>query len=81
MVDGSAFPVGVEVASLHYGADLRDVMVRWDGDVACGKEGLRSLPGIVEADGDAPCPVDAGNDEGRGLDELELELRSSLMNL
>ena len=52
-------------------------MVRRDGDVACGLQGLSPLPGAVEAEGDAPRFVYPDDDERRGFDELEFELTAS----
>ena len=38
LVDGAAFPIGVEVADFDDGAGVGDVMVGWDGDVAGGNQ-------------------------------------------
>ena len=47
LVDGSAFPVGVEVSTLDDRADPWDWLIGWDGDVAGG---LQSLGLLVDSE-------------------------------
>jgi hypothetical protein len=75
LVDGSALPVGVEVADLDHSPHLGNGVVGRDGDVAGGS----ALAGVIDKleRHAAPSRVSRADDEGGGLDELELQLRST----
>ncbi len=73
LVNAAAVPERIEVANFDDVTFGGDVVVGWDGDVSCGYWGIA----IEESEGDASFGVDAGDDEGGALDELELQLRAA----
>ena len=73
LVDAAALLMRIEVTNLHQVADGRDVMVRWNRDVA----GTHEPVFVIQAQRDTAFGVVAVDDEGRALDELELQMRAA----
>ena len=75
LVDAAAFLEGIEESSVTDLSDCRDPVVRRDGYLACWDDS----PAIFreQAEGDAALGVVAGDDEGRALDKLELQLAAA----
>ena len=75
LVDGSTLREGVEVADFDHSPHLGNDVVGRDGDVTGGSALARGIDQFERHA--APSRVGSADDEGGGLDELELQLRTT----
>jgi len=79
LVDGTAFSESIEVLHLTDFTYCRNRVVGRNGDVSCRHQliVIAMAVAFIESERDTAFGIAGGDDEGRGFDELGLQLRST----